>query len=181
MTKNQNQVDAIFHLEMAAMMLLDLEKTDSKFSVKLDKIYLQLVSLYLQSDDRGKAKQLLNVLELRLEGLAQKDAYGYKMMNELANTLLEHELAEEALSFYRKALICMKRRHKNQYDQKMETARILQNMAKVLETAGKVAEARTANMQALEVWARSGNGLACQEMAKIEVHMAKLALEVDHD
>ena len=111
--KTDNRVDALYHLEMAAMILLELEKDDTKYSVKLDKIYLQMVGLYLMQDARGKAKQLLNVLELRLEGLAQKDAYGYKMMNELANTLLQHSLHEEALSFYRKALICMKRRHKN--------------------------------------------------------------------
>lgn len=40
MLKTKNFQDALYNLEMAAMILLDLEKNDSKYSIKLDKIYL---------------------------------------------------------------------------------------------------------------------------------------------
>lgn len=58
---------------------------------------------------------MINNLEMRLDALSLKDAYAYKMMNELANELLKHEMADDALVFYRKSLICMKRRHKNAF------------------------------------------------------------------
>ena len=36
-------------------------------------------------------------MELRLEALSNKDAYAYKMMNELANVLINHNLKDDAI------------------------------------------------------------------------------------
>lgn len=114
------------------MVLLDLEKKDSdKASSKLDKIYLSLVKLYLQENNFIKVKQILSSMELRLEAISNKDAYSYKLMNELANILVKANLKEDAIAFYKKALICLKRRHKNNFMSLPETAKILFNMAKV--------------------------------------------------
>ena len=77
------------------------------------------------------------------------------MMNELANTLLKHKMKDDALNFYRKSLICMKRRYKNQFGSRSETAKILVNMAQVLEDVCNYGEAITSYQQAMEVWSRA--------------------------
>lgn len=74
---------------------------------------MALINLYLESSNFKKVRELLNLIELRLDSLSAKDSYAYRMMNELANTLLKHNMRDDALSFYRKSLICMKRRYKN--------------------------------------------------------------------
>ena len=135
------------------MVLLDLEKQDpDKASQKLDKIYLSLVKLYLQENNFIKVKQILSSMELRLEALSNKDAYSYKMMNELANVLVEKGLKDDGLQFYKKSLICLKRRHKNNFMALPETAKILFNMAKVYQIIGNYDEVQKLFYQAVEVW-----------------------------
>jgi hypothetical protein len=53
------------------------------------------------------------------------------MMNEVANLLRKHVQFDLAQIYYKKALLCMKRRHKNQYLENWETAKILINIATV--------------------------------------------------
>lgn len=53
------------------------------------------------------------------------------MMNELANLHRKHDNLDTSLIFYNKALVCMKRRHKNKYLENWETAKIIINIATV--------------------------------------------------
>jgi len=53
--------------------------------------------------------------ETRLESMANTDEYAYKMMNELANLLQKHNKNDKAINFYKKALLCMKRKYKNKF------------------------------------------------------------------
>ena len=57
--------------------------------------------------------------------------YSYRMLNEVANLLRKHDQLDMAQSYYKKALLCMKRVHKNQYLENWETAKILINVATV--------------------------------------------------
>ena len=47
--KNNQEDEAMHNFELSAMIMLELETQDSKISSKLDKIYLQLVGLYLRN------------------------------------------------------------------------------------------------------------------------------------
>ena len=49
-SKNNSDQEAMHNFEIAAMLLLQLEESDPKISSKLDKVYLQLVGLYLRYD-----------------------------------------------------------------------------------------------------------------------------------
>jgi hypothetical protein len=53
------------------------------------------------------------------------------MLNEVANLLRKHSQLDLAQTYYKKALLCMKRVHKNQYLENWETAKILINVATV--------------------------------------------------
>jgi len=44
------------------------------------------------------------------------------MMNEIANAFRQNQQWDKALLFYKKALLCMKRRHKNKYLSNYETS-----------------------------------------------------------
>ena len=52
-------------------------------------------------------------------------------MNEIANILRKHELFDLASQFYKKALLCIKRRHKSNYLYQFSTAQILSNLATI--------------------------------------------------
>ena len=75
------------------------------------------------------SKQLLSLLEQRLEKISLSQEYAYRMMNELANLIRDHGHYEASLEYYKKALLCMKRRHKNKYVEHWETGKILINIA----------------------------------------------------
>ena len=121
------------------MILSKLEKSEeplqenelSKVTKKLDKVYLQLTDLYLVANKAVQCRQILQLLESRLERLSNSHEYSYRMMNELANILHRHRRMDLALIYYKKALLCMKRRHKNKYLDHAETAKIIINMATV--------------------------------------------------
>lgn len=101
------------------MVLTKLEteqkEDDSKFSMKLDKTYLKLIDLYLETDQEPQRNQIILLIESRLESISTSQEYAYRLMNELANSLHQHRHFELALVYYKKALLCMKRRHKNKY------------------------------------------------------------------
>lgn len=90
-------------------------------------------------------------METRLESIANTDEYAYRMMNELANLLQKHKMHDKSILFYKKALLCMKRRHKNRFNQQPETAKILINIASVLYVTNNVKESLKSFMHALEV------------------------------
>jgi tetratricopeptide (TPR) repeat protein len=52
-------------------------------------------------------------------------------MNELANILRKHENFEVSAQFYKKALLCIKRRFKQDFMKHFETAKVLVNLATV--------------------------------------------------
>lgn len=93
----------------------------------------------------------MQTLESRLESISNTDEYAYRMMNELANLLQKYELHDKSIIYYKKALLCMKRRHKNRFNQQPETAKILINIATVLFATSNIAESLKSYMHALEV------------------------------
>lgn len=123
----------------------------SKVAKKLDKIYLQLIDLYLELNNVAQCRQALSLLESRLERLSNSHEYSYRMMNELANTLHRHKDMDLALNYYKKALLCMKRRHKNKYLDHSETAKIIINMATVYFIIENFAESLKYHHHAIEV------------------------------
>ena len=66
-----------------------------------------------------------------MEQAAENTDYPYGIMNEIANILRKHELFDLASQFYKKALLCIKRRHKSDYLLQFSTAQILSNLATV--------------------------------------------------
>merc|ERR1719329_178675 len=52
-------------------------------------------------------------------------------MNEIANMLRKHENLDLATAYYKKALLCIKRRYKSEYLSQMGTSKILINIATV--------------------------------------------------
>jgi tetratricopeptide (TPR) repeat protein len=53
------------------------------------------------------------------------------MLNEVANKLRKNENLELSIVYYRKALLSVKQRYKNEYLQQMSTSKILVNIATV--------------------------------------------------
>ena len=53
---------------------------------------------------------------------SNRDDYSYSMMNEIANTLRRHDNLTLSIDFYKKALVCVKRRHKSDYLSQFSTA-----------------------------------------------------------
>lgn len=84
--------------EHASMILTGLENDKSikdkeskeKTSNKLDKVYMSLIDLYLLIGRDRDSKQLLSLLEQRLEKISLSQEYAYRMMNELANLIRDH-------------------------------------------------------------------------------------------
>lgn len=72
-------------------------------------------------------------------------------MNELANLQRKHNNLDQSLSFYQKALLCMKRRHKTLYLENWETAKIITNMATVFYLMHNYPDSIKYHFHALEV------------------------------
>ena len=93
-------------------------------------------------------------METRLEQLSFSHEYSYRTMNELATILQAHGALKDALNYYKKALICMKRRHKNKYLDFSETSKIIINMAIVYFQLGNLPESLKYHQHAIEVLER---------------------------
>lgn len=113
---------AVGSIEHACMILSKLEskksgknEDETKVTLKLDKSYLQLVELYLDLDQVQQSKNIINTIESRLESVCKSQAYAYRIMNDLANVLKKYNNHELSICYYKKALLCMKKRYKNKY------------------------------------------------------------------
>ena len=76
------------------------------------------------------------------------------MMNELANLIRDHGHDQASLEYYKKALLCMKRRHKNKYVEHWETGKILINIATTHYNLSNLREALRYYSHAIEVFDR---------------------------
>ena len=83
----------------------------------------------------------MDIMEQRLAVQCDSEEYAYRMMNELANVLRSNGQGERSISYYKKALLCVKRRHKINYLSKWETAEILKNIASAYHELGLHQEA----------------------------------------
>ena len=97
-------------------------------------------------------------------------------MNELANSLHQHQEFERALVYYKKALLCMKRRHKNKYIAQPETAKILINIATVHFVTRNSHEALKYYQHAVEVLYRveAASEDTIAERGKVHMSLASL-------
>ena len=89
---------------------------------------MQLINLYMGLERRPEADQLISQAEGRLEQCLD-DLYTFKLMNELGNCLRKHDDLPTAVQLYKKALLSIKIRCKNDYLQMRDTAKILINIA----------------------------------------------------
>jgi tetratricopeptide (TPR) repeat protein len=184
--------EAIQHYEQACMILTKLEGEEakpsgrakeqleaselSKVHLKLDKVHLKLIDLYLDTQQALQCKQIISLVERRLDSISTSQEYAYRLMNELANSLHQHQEYDQALIYYKKALLCMKRRHKNKYIAQPETAKILINIATVHFVVRDLAESLKYYQHALEVLYRvevdSEDNIA--ERGKVHMSLASL-------
>ena len=97
-------------------------------------------------------------------------------MNELAITLHQHGKHEGALTYYKKALLCMKRRHKNKYIMEPETAAIIINIATLYYITKDFKESAVYYQHALEVLYRGHNrdDESYLEIGKVHMSLANI-------
>ena len=98
-------------------------------------------------------------------------------MNELANSLHQHQEFDLAQTYYKKALLCMKRRHKNKYLNQPETSKILINIATVHYLVRNFQEAVKYYQHALEVLYRCEDANPSEiiaERGKVHMSLANL-------
>ena len=146
--------DAVNDYEYGCMILTKLEnspkqKDKQKIGGKIEKTYMQLIDLYLQLNKQRHFQQVLTTLEQRLAG-----EYSYRMMNELANLLRKYQSYDLSQVYYKKALLCMKRKHKNLYLENWETGKILINIATVFYLQKNFPESIKYHNHAIEVLQR---------------------------
>ena len=122
-----------------------------KVTVKLDQLYHQLVDLYLTIEQPVQCEQIIQTLEDRLEKSSNEDDYAFSIMNELANLLRKHDNLELASQFYKKALLCIKRRYKTDYLNHESTSKVLINIATVSYLLQNIPEALKYYNHAIEI------------------------------
>lgn len=102
-------------------------------------------------DKPVECETVIQTLEERLERISSQDDYAFGIMNELANILRKHENLELAAQFYKKALLCIKRRYKTDYLKQLSTSKILINIATVHYLLDNVPEALKYYNHSIEV------------------------------
>lgn len=70
-----------------------------------------------------------------------EDPPTFSLMNELGNTLRKHNQLELAVQLYKKSLLSLKQRFKNNYLQQRDTSRIIINIASTEFMRSNMAEA----------------------------------------
>lgn len=91
------------------------------------------------------------MLETRIDEISNSLQYAYRLMNELAIVLHKNEVHEMALTYYKKALLCIKRRFRNKYVAQPETAKIIINIATLYYLQQDYSDALKFYAHALEV------------------------------
>lgn len=68
--------------------------SQSKTTLKLDKMYMQLIEMYLKMNMMLECKKVIELFEIRLESISNSDDYAYRMMNELGNILQKNNFLD---------------------------------------------------------------------------------------
>lgn len=126
--QNEGYSRSISHLEHASLILVKLEGKDARCASKLDTIYVQLAELYLMVDKDAEFSSIVELLEGRLEAITESEDRAYEQMNELGvamRRLGRHDLAS---TYFKKALLCIKRRYKSSYKTMEYTQEIAANL-----------------------------------------------------
>lgn len=89
---------------------------------------MQLINLYLATERNPESSFLIEQVEARLEQ-ALEEQFTFKLFNELANTLRKHDNLRIAVEIYKKSLLSIKTRFKNEYLKLRDTSKILINIA----------------------------------------------------
>ena len=66
------------------------EEDRKRVALQLNKLYLQLINLYMGLERKPEADQLISQAEGRLEQNLE-DVFTFKLLNELGNTLRKHD------------------------------------------------------------------------------------------
>ena len=81
---------------------------------KLDSVYLQLIEVYLIVGKSEEFHSVLSTLEQRLDEVADFSDRAFAMLNEIGQLLMKHG-SDTAGTFFKKALLAIKRRYKANY------------------------------------------------------------------
>jgi putative IMPACT (imprinted ancient) family translation regulator len=98
---------------------------------KLNRVYICLVDCYLQLAHIGcedAAQQIVTIVEKRLEQTLEAPST-FQLLSELGNILRKHDHLQISVQLYKKSLLSLKQRFKNNYLQKRDTSRVLINIA----------------------------------------------------
>lgn len=146
-----------------------------KISFQLDKVYLQLINLYLSVDKKVEAQHLTEQLESRFESKLEEKST-FKLLNEQANILRKHDNPAAAVQLYKKSLLSIKTRFKNDYLSQRDTSRILINIASTELIRDNLVEAVRYYEHALHVIqnyeAQNPSQSQCTLMDAAKVHLS---------
>ena len=147
-----------------------------------------LIDLYLTTENQADCQSVINQLELRLENASHSSDQSFKAMNELGTILRKHNNLELAAQFYKKSLLCIKRRHKQEFLSQFETSKVLVNLASVYYLLKYVPEALKYFNHALEVLGKIQDSAGseppefranvCSELAKVHMSVGSLHKEL---
>ncbi|CDW82633.1 tpr domain containing protein [Stylonychia lemnae] len=138
--------ECIKKLEHAALIMKRLEKNkiptmmiSAELTQSINKIILRLLNLYLKVNQITQAQSVIHEIDQRAK--EHDDSISFKLLNELGNTLRNHNNSQFALEFYKKALqfqyllivnanrLCLKNKYKNSYLEQYDSSKILINIA----------------------------------------------------
>ena len=114
-----------------------------------------MINIYLTLDKETEAQHLIEEVERRLEDIFE-EPYTFKLLNELANTTRRFNNLQTSIQIYKKALLSIKTRFKNNYMEQPDTSKILINIASTEYMKDNLQEALRYYDHALNVLSNCG-------------------------
>ena len=139
---------------------------------------MQLINLYLATERLPESQFLVEQVEARLEQ-ALDEQFTFKLFNELANTLRKHDNLSLSIQIYKKALLSIKTRFKNDYLKMRDTSKILINIASTEFMQDEPAESLRYYEHALNVLRNTPEFPSITEQMKGELKPEQITLMAD--
>ena len=155
-----------------------MEEDRKRITLQLNKLYLQLINLYLATERNPEYSFLIEQVEARLEQ-SLDEQFTFKLFNELANTLRKHDNLQMAIQIYKKSLLSIKTRYKNEYLKMRDTSKILINIASTEFMQDNAAEALRYYEHALNVLKNTADYPSISESFKGQLQPEQITLLAD--